>query len=175
MRSKGIYIVLATILIVFAFATYAFKSNLFDLKSEEPTRKVPIQNLALPDKMSKQDYVFIQFFSSWCEACHVQHKKLMTLSQLSAFPIVGIAFQDRPEELNAFLKEEGSPYQQVTHDTTGKLALSFGLRGVPEIFLIRVKDGAVLYHNLGVFTQYNMEHTLLPLLKTLGEKESTSQ
>lgn len=170
MRSKRIYIVLATVMIVFAFATYAFQSNLFHLKSEEPTRKVPIQNLALSDKISKQDYVFVQFFSSWCEACHVQHKKLMTFSQLSAFPIVGIAFQDRPEELNAFLKEEGSPYQQVTHDTTGKLALSFGLRGVPEIFLIRVKDGAVLFHHLGVLNQAMLEKTLMPILNKLNEK-----
>jgi cytochrome c biogenesis protein CcmG/thiol:disulfide interchange protein DsbE len=89
--------------------------------------------------------------------------------------MIGIAFQDRPEELKAFFKAEGSPYKHVTFDTTGKLALSFGLRGVPEIFLIRVKDGAVLYHHLGVFTQYNMEHTLLPLLKKLDKKEDSTK
>lgn len=168
-KYKILITVFLLLLVIAPVSFYLLRQYAYEQKFEDAYRKVPIQNLALSESILKQDYVFVQFFSSWCEACHVQHKKLMDLAKISPFPIVGVAFQDRPDELNVFLKEEGSPYQQVIYDTTGKLALSFGLRGVPETFLIRLSDGSVFDHHLGVFTQKHLDLSVYPLLKILNE------
>lgn len=89
----------------------------------------------------------LNFYASWCAPCEVEHPLLLQLRQ-AGVPIVGVAFKDEPAASAAFLARLGSPFEAVGVDVGGKVAFEFGVRKVPETFLVG-PDGIVLSHQDG--------------------------
>lgn len=77
----------------------------------------------------------VNFFASWCVPCIGEAPVLTELKQ-QGVPIVGIAVRDRPEDLWAFLDQNGDPYERIAADPQSRLQLAFGSAGVPETFVV---------------------------------------
>lgn len=112
--------------------------------------------------------VFISFFASWCTPCLVEHPLIAELRRTQPINAIGIGFGDTPENITAWLNEHGNPYDYVALDSASKTAVEFGLKGVPESFLIDRK-GIVRFAHRGVLTKNDIEKKLIPLIQTYAK------
>ena len=109
--------------------------------------------------------VLLNFFASWCVPCIAEADVLLALKQ-SGPPVFGIAYKDKTEATDAFLRQHGNPYVQVGRDAAGSVAIDFGLYGVPESYLIDT-TGTVRWRFAGGLTADVVRQELAPLLKAL--------
>jgi len=84
----------------------------------------------------KGQVALVNFFASWCEPCRDEHGVLMRLSGDAGVALYGIAYKDKPEDTERFLKQLGDPYRAIGLDESGRTAIDFGVYGVPETFVI---------------------------------------
>jgi cytochrome c biogenesis protein CcmG/thiol:disulfide interchange protein DsbE len=110
----------------------------------------------------------INFFASWCVPCRIEHPLLMRLAQQDHLPLYGIAYKDRPVDASHLLATFGDPYRQIGVDRDGRVALDFGVYGVPETYVIDA-TGRIRRRFVGPLTAETVEKDLLPLLKQLGK------
>ena len=110
--------------------------------------------------------VLLNFFASWCVPCVVEHPELMALSR-GGLAIWGIAYKDKPEDASQFLARRGNPYARVARDSTGLVAIDFGLYGVPESYLVD-RAGIVRWRNPGPLTPSIVDLRLRPALQALA-------
>jgi len=107
--------------------------------------------------------VLVNFFASWCTPCLAEHPLFTRLKEREGATIIGIAWKDKPEATRAWLARLGDPFAQVGFDQDGKLALDWGLSGVPETYLIDAR-GIVRLHFRGPLTERDLA-AILPLLR----------
>lgn len=107
----------------------------------------------------------VNFWASWCGPCRVEHPHLAKL-QSEGLTILGVNYKDMPDNALSFLEELGDPYDSVGADTAGRMALNWGVYGVPETYLID-GDGTVLLRIAGPVTQREIDARLRPLLERL--------
>ncbi|MFY0680281.1 MAG: DsbE family thiol:disulfide interchange protein [Thalassovita sp.] len=97
----------------------------------------------------------VNFWASWCAPCRVEHPKLEALSQ-EGVQIYGVNYKDDPGNAVAFLDELGNPYAAIGADNTGRMALNWGVYGVPETYLID-GNGRILLRHAGPITERVLE------------------
>ncbi len=85
----------------------------------------------------------VNFWASWCAPCRVEHPHLEALSD-EGIPIYGINYKDDPDNALGFLAELGNPYRAMAADASGRVALDWGVYGVPETYVIDGKGNVVL-------------------------------
>ena len=107
--------------------------------------------------------VLVNFFASWCAPCLAEHPLFTRLKEREGATIIGIAWKDKPEATRAWLARLGDPFAQVGFDQDGKLALDWGLSGVPETYLVD-GQGIVRLHFRGPLTERDLA-AILPLLR----------
>ncbi len=110
--------------------------------------------------------VLLNFFASWCVPCEEEHAALLALAG-AGMPIWGIAYKDQPGAASQFIQRHGNPYQRIARDAAGRVAIDFGLSGVPESFLV---DGAglVRWHWAGPLDGPTIERGLRPAWRALA-------
>jgi cytochrome c biogenesis protein CcmG/thiol:disulfide interchange protein DsbE len=115
----------------------------------------------------KQGHVtVVNIFASWCVPCHQEHPLLM---QLAADPeltktgveVFGFAYKDEPENIRRFVGEAGNPYRRIGVDTAGRIAIDWGVYGVPETFVV-AGDGKIAYKHVGPLNADAVREVLLP-------------
>ena len=105
----------------------------------------------------------VNFWASWCAPCRVEHPNLEALAQ-EGIQILGVNYKDKPDQALGFLSELGNPYARLGADNAGRMALDWGVYGVPETFVVS-GDGKVLFRFAGPVTQRVIEEKLRPLLE----------
>ncbi|MDV7269665.1 DsbE family thiol:disulfide interchange protein [Thioclava sp. A2] len=105
----------------------------------------------------------VNFWASWCAPCRVEHPNLEALAQ-EGVQVLGVNYKDKPEQALGFLGELGNPYAKLGADSKGRMALDWGVYGVPETFVVS-GDGKVLFRFAGPVTQRVIEQKLRPLLE----------
>ncbi|SIT84704.1 DsbE family thiol:disulfide interchange protein [Pontibaca methylaminivorans] len=105
----------------------------------------------------------VNFWASWCAPCRVEHPNLTALAQ-EGIPVLGVNYKDKPENARAFLDELGNPYAALGADRSGRMALDWGVYGVPETYVIGA-DGTVLMRFAGPVTQRVIDEKFRPLLE----------
>ena len=108
--------------------------------------------------------VLVNFFASWCAPCLAEHPLLLRLSEREGATIIGVAWKNKPDEARAWLKRLGDPFTYAGADPEGKLALDWGLSGVPETYLVD-GQGIVRLHYRRAITERDVTDSILPLLK----------
>ena len=107
-------------------------------------------------KLSSDDietYTLINFFASWCTPCRAEHHLFFKIKE--NYPniyLVGISHKDNPADSKKYLNEEGNPYSFVGLDQDGRIALEFGVFGLPETFIIS-NDGKIIFKHMGPLTE----------------------
>lgn len=94
--------------------------------------------------------VFLNFWASWCVPCRAEAKGLEAAWQKlkdQNMVFVGVAVQDTEENSRAFLKEFSVTYPNGIDDS-GKIAVDYGVWGIPESFFID-PEGRITYKHVG--------------------------
>jgi cytochrome c biogenesis protein CcmG/thiol:disulfide interchange protein DsbE len=81
----------------------------------------------------------INFWASWCiPACVDEHPVLLDTADRYAdeVQLVGILYDDEPADARAFLVQYGDGGWPNVDDTTGSVALAYGVLGPPETFFV---------------------------------------
>lgn len=118
----------------------------------------PLDDAALRDGEVK----LVNFFASWCAPCRVEHPNLTALRD-EGVPIYGINYKDDPDKALAFLDELGDPYVATGVDPDGRIALDWGVYGVPETFVLD-GSGRIVARLAGPVTERTMAERLRPAL-----------
>lgn len=108
----------------------------------------------------------VNVFASWCAACRDEHPVFMQMKREGVLPIHGIDYKDRPEDARKWLDDLGDPYTRTGADLDGRVAIDWGVYGVPETFVI-ARDGTIAYKHIGPVTPRFVEETLKPLIAKL--------
>jgi len=83
-------------------------------------------------------------------------------------PVIGIAYKDKDIDTKKFLEEFGNPYKKIGADSSGKIAIEWGVYGVPETFLINEK-GDIIYRHAGPLLYNVFKSEILPLIKNKNQ------
>lgn len=105
----------------------------------------------------------VNFWASWCAPCRVEHPNLEQLAS-DGVTIYGVNYKDDSEKALGFLDELGDPYAAIGADSAGRMALDWGLYGVPETYVID-GDGVVRLRFAGPVTQRVLNETILPAIE----------
>ena len=97
-------------------------------------------------------WVVVNFFATWCTPCVVEHPELVKFSDEHAATgdavVVSIAYEEEPQRLRDFFAEKGGDWPVLVGDDA-RIALEFGVTGVPESFLVD-PSGRIVAHFTGV-------------------------
>ncbi|MEZ5922993.1 MAG: DsbE family thiol:disulfide interchange protein [Hyphomicrobiaceae bacterium] len=115
------------------------------------------------EDLSKGQVSVLNVFASWCGPCHEEHPVLMQLAARTGFQLVGLSYKDDPADARRFLGKLGNPYVMVGQDAKGRVALDFGVYGVPETFVVDAK-GRIAYKHVGPLTDETVRTGLLPAI-----------
>ena len=108
----------------------------------------------------------VNVFASWCVACRAEHPIFMRLSQDKTVPIHGINYKDSPDDAAKWLDTMGDPYTRTGADIDGRIAINWGVYGVPETFVVGA-DGIIAYKHIGAVTPEALSTTILPMVERL--------
>jgi len=131
------------------------------------------------DEIRLADYrarwVLVNFFATWCVPCRKEHPALVGFHQRHQasgdLEVIGVIYDDPAEAVREFRTDEGGEWPLLT-DPDGRIALSLGVAGIPESFLIS-PDGFVVSKILGGVRIEELEQLLTrakgqPRLTTKG-------
>jgi len=139
----------------------------------------PVPEFALPPVkgralgLSSSDLVgevsLINVFASWCVACREEHPAFMRMKADGIVPIHGLNYKDQPDNAARWLNTMGDPYTRTGADIDGRVAIDWGVYGVPETFVI-TKDGRIAHKHIGPLTPQALEDVILPLINRLRQQ-----
>lgn len=108
----------------------------------------------------------VNVFASWCLACREEHPLLMRLARENGMSVNGLNYKDAPDDAAKWLDTMGDPYARTGADLDGRVAIDWGVYGVPETFVIGA-DGAIAHKHIGALTEAVLTDTILPLVARL--------
>ncbi len=147
--------ILALVLLAFSFAAYHLFTAAADARHAEPVL-APAFTLETVDgkKVSLSDFkgkgVIINFWATWCPPCRKEIPDMIELQKTYAgkFSFIGIAVNDKLENVVAYVKEKGINYPVAMGDE--KVVIDYGkfleggqIRGIPTSFAINSKGEIV--------------------------------
>lgn len=118
-----------------------------------------------PVQMKGQVWL-LNVWASWCAPCREEHPLLVAAARQNLVPIVGLNYKDEPRNADDWLRRLGNPYQAVAVDRDGRVAIDYGVYGVPETFVID-RDGIVRMKHIGPLTPEVWQRDVLPLVARL--------
>lgn len=114
----------------------------------------------------------VNVFASWCVACREEHPFLMQLATSKAVAIHGLNYKDAPDDAQRWLDANGDPYTRTGADIAGRVAIDWGVYGVPETYVIDA-DGRIAYKAIGPLNAETYRQTIEPVLRKLTAGSTT--
>jgi len=135
---------------------------LFDLPPVKGRR------LGLSTADLKGEVALVNVFASWCTACRFEHPLLLQLTEKGVAPIHAINYKDKPDDAAKWLDELGDPYIRTGADIDGRVAIDWGVYGVPETYVVD-RAGRIAFKQVGPVTREALDETILPLIARLRQ------
>lgn len=166
--------VAATLVIVLAWGLNRDPSNLPSTllgKAVPDFDLPPVQGrtLGLLGTDLKGEVSLVNVFASWCVACREEHPLFMALTAQGTVPLHGLNYKDQPDDAAKWLDSLGDPYRRTGADVSGRVAIDWGVYGVPETFVIGA-DGRIAYKHIGHVSEEVLTRTILPLVESLRQQ-----
>ncbi len=120
----------------------------------------------MSDKDLKGEVSLVNVFASWCTACLEEHPLFMKLARDNVVPIHGLNYKDKPDDAERWLDRLGDPYTRTGADRDGRVAIDWGVYGVPETFVVD-RQGRIVHKHIGVLKQEAFENDIMPLIDDL--------
>ena len=153
------YIIFLFILLIF-FYLLIIERNPSEIPSNLLNKKIPnfeTESLFSNEKFvsSKKfggEVILVNFFATWCQPCRAEHIYIKRFSNEKKVKIIGINYKDNSKKTLEWLRELGNPYSDVPIDKDGKIAIDWGVYGIPETFVIN-SNGIIKYRHIGPVTK----------------------
>ena len=131
----------------------------------------PVQGrlLGLSSGDLKGEVSLVNVFASWCVACREEHPLLMKLAAQGTVPLHGLNYKDQPDDAAQWLNSLGDPYTRTGADISGRVAIDWGVYGVPETFVVGA-DGLIVYKHIGPVNKEVLAKIILPLVESLRQQ-----
>ena len=98
------------------------------------------------------EIILVNFFATWCRPCRDEHAYIKRFSNEKEIRVIGINYKDSPSNAIEWLKNLGNPYSDVPIDKNGRIAIDWGVYGIPETFVVNSK-GIIKYRHVGAITK----------------------
>ncbi|MEA2206944.1 MAG: cytochrome c biosis protein CcmG, thiol:disulfide interchange protein DsbE [Blastocatellia bacterium] len=131
-----------------------------------PQLQEPAKSFSAADMRGK--VWLLNVWATWCMPCREEHPLLVELSRSGAVPIYGLDYKDKREDALSLLSEMGNPYVLCASDADGRVAIDYGVYGVPETYVID-RAGVIRFKQVGPLTPEAIQNTVLPLVKDLSK------
>lgn len=95
--------------------------------------------------------VILNFWASWCLACREEHAALSAAAdryRSRGVRFYGVLYQDTPKNARGFIREMGGQSYPTLLDPGSRVALDYGVYGVPETYFLTA-DGSVDHRHIG--------------------------
>ena len=94
----------------------------------------------------------VNFFATWCKPCRDEHMYIKKFAEQDKITVIGINYKDDPKKTIKWLNDLGNPYRNILLDKTGKIAIDWGVYGIPETFVVD-SNGIIKYRQAGPVTK----------------------
>ena len=98
------------------------------------------------------EIILVNFFATWCLPCRDEHIYIKRFSNEKGIRVIGINYKDNSKKTIQWLKNLGNPYSNVPIDKNGRIAIDWGVYGIPETFVVSSK-GIIKYRHIGPVTE----------------------
>ena len=152
-------ILLLIILLTF-FYLLLIDRNPLELPSNLINKEVP--DFETKDLLKKENFIsseefgneiiLVNFFATWCKPCRDEHAYIKRFANEKGLKIIGINYKDNPEKAVQWLNSLGNPYKIVPIDKKGRIAIDWGVYGIPETFIVNSR-GIIKYRHIGPITE----------------------
>jgi cytochrome c biogenesis protein CcmG, thiol:disulfide interchange protein DsbE len=185
-RPGGSRLLFLVPVLLFAALALAFRAGLQRDPRVVPSVLIgkPVPNFSLPPVQGRKlglstanlrgDVSLVNVFASWCVTCREEHPVLMGLQAAGTVVIHGLNYKDKPDDAARWLDTMGAPYTRTGADLDGKVAIDWGVYGVPETFVVD-RQGRIAFKQIGPVTTEDLNRTILPLIAGLRAGPSDSK
>lgn len=132
------------------------------------------RTLGLSSNDLRGEVSLVNVFASWCTACRLEHPLFMELARQRVVPIHGLNYKDAPEDAAKWLDSLGDPYTRTGADLDGRVAIDWGVYGVPETFVVD-REGRIAYKHIGPIDQRVLDEKIMPLIERLRRDAETKE
>lgn len=120
----------------------------------------PIAGFAASD-LARGQATVVNFWASWCVPCVQEHPLLLALKERTGVALYGVNHKDSPAAARRFLGRYGNPFAAVGADSNGRVAIEWGVYGMPETFVVDGR-GIIVYKHVGPLSPESLERDLIP-------------
>lgn len=107
-------------------------------------------------------WVLVNYFATWCVPCRKEHPDLIRFHERHQaqgdLEVIGVVYSDDFAAVRKYRKENGGTWP-MAKDPSGRIALDWGVSGVPESFLVD-PSGVVVARIVGGVTDAKLEEVL---------------
>ena len=175
-RRRVYWLPLAIFMVIAATLAVGLTLNPREIPSALIGRPVPEFDLppvqGRPLGLASRDLVgeisLVNVWASWCVECRREHPLLMDLARSGTVPLHGLNYKDRPEDAEEWLTRLGDPYTRTGADRDGRVAIDWGVYGVPETFVVDAA-GRIAHKHIGAITRDVLDTEIMPLVERLRE------
>ncbi len=153
--SISLYVVFFSILVIFFYLLITERdpnkipSNLINKQAPSFQADSLISNkVFISTEVINQKTTLVNFFASWCSPCRKEHKYIKLLSKNENLKVIGINYKDNPDKAQNWLEKLGNPYSNIARDKNGRIAIDWGVYGIPETFIVN-SNGVIKYKHIG--------------------------
>ena len=132
---------------------------------ELPLLHAPERTFTQKDMLGK--VWVMNVWASWCPPCLVEHPVVTALAKSGLAPVIGMNYKDAREDALPWLRRNGDPFQFSVYDEKGRIAMDYGVYGVPETYVIDAK-GVIRFKHIGPLTPEVQAKKIEPLIKDLS-------
>ena len=111
--------------------------------------------------LSSGEVTIVNVWASWCGPCIQEHPQLIALKQQHGLRLVGINYKDDPAAARRFLARYGNPFDAIGADKNGRVAIDWGVYGVPETYVID-GTGRIAFKFVGPLSTSAIRNEILP-------------
>jgi cytochrome c biogenesis protein CcmG/thiol:disulfide interchange protein DsbE len=108
-------------------------------------------------------WVLVNYFATWCVPCRQEHPDLIRFHEhhqaIGDAQVIGVVFADSFDAVREFRRDNGGTWP-MAEDPDGRIAIDWGVTGVPESFLVD-PTGIVRAKVLGGVSEARLDQLLV--------------
>lgn len=173
---KNVFLIIFILLAIIISGSILFKKFKNQSISAKAKIGMPAPNFELKDingnswilDKLKGKIVILNFWASWCNECKLEKKSIQSYINKNGasddLVFLTIIYKDNPEVVSDIVKKNGYTFPVLLDN--GEISVIYGIKGVPETFLIDKRG--ILRHKIIGPVDWDNPHIIPHLKKVLS-------